>query len=176
MTETLTIRTATRADLGRVDALLGRSYPALLKADYPPSVMVTAIPLLARAQPRLLASGSYFVAEDQEGEILAAGGWSVKPWIIGGRPDFGHIRHVATDPRHVRKGIGRRLMTHAIARAEAEGIVQLECLSTLTAVPFYRALGFQEIGPFNACFTPGIDFPAVRMRRWRNQDIPSPFS
>ena len=61
---------------GAVERLLLRSYPRLLAADYPPSVMVTAVPLLARAQPGLLASGRYFVAEGANGRVLAAGGWS----------------------------------------------------------------------------------------------------
>ena len=63
MTRLFHIRPGTRADLARVDALLSRSYPRLLKRDYPPSVLVTALPLISRAQPALLDSGSYYVAE-----------------------------------------------------------------------------------------------------------------
>ena len=55
--DTLTLRHATPSDLAAVDALLARSYPRLLAADYPPSVLVTAVPIIARARPELLASG-----------------------------------------------------------------------------------------------------------------------
>ena len=55
--DTLTLRHATPSDLAAVDALLARSYPRLLAADYSASVLVTAVPIIARARPELLASG-----------------------------------------------------------------------------------------------------------------------
>ena len=58
----LTIRPGRTEDIAPLDALLARSYPRLLAADYPPSVLVTAIPRISRAQPRLVTSGTYFVA------------------------------------------------------------------------------------------------------------------
>jgi hypothetical protein len=67
MVSQITISRTTVRDLPRIDALLSESYPALLKPDYPPSVLVTALPLIARANPSLLRSGTYFVAEDGEG-------------------------------------------------------------------------------------------------------------
>jgi hypothetical protein len=110
----LTIRRATPADIGAVDALLGRSYGPLLRADYPPSTLILALPRMARAQPRLLASGRYFLAE-KEGEVLGAGGWSTEApgdgRIFRG---LGHVRHVATDARAVRRGVGRALERNPI--------------------------------------------------------------
>lgn len=159
MGTTLILRRAVPSDLGAVDRLLQRSYPKLLAADYPPSLMVMAVPLLARAQPGLLASGRYFVAVGAEGRIVAAGGWS------GGRGGLGEVRHVATDPEATRRGIGRALMGAVMGDARAAGVVRMLCLATRTAVPFYRALGFAEIGPVVITLRPGIEFPAVRMGR-----------
>ncbi len=123
------------------------SYPALVKHDYPPSVLVTALPLIARAQPRLLASGTFYVAESQ-GRILGAGGWSWGGPQGGASPThMAHVRHVITDHGHVRRGIGRALVGHVIAEATRAGARLMDCQATLTAVPFYAALGFREIGP-----------------------------
>jgi GNAT superfamily N-acetyltransferase len=162
---TLTLRRTTPADLAALDLLFSRSYPALLRGDYPPSTMVTAVPLLARANPRLLASGSYYCAE-RDGRILGAGGWT---WIGpqgGASPmHMAHVRHVVTDHQHARQGIGRALMTHVIAAARAAGARLLDCQSTLTAVPFYASLGFREVGPVLITLRPGIEFPAMRMQR-----------
>ena len=58
MLDTLVLRPATPDDFADVDALLARSYPALLKHDYRPSVLVTAVPVLARANPALVGSGT----------------------------------------------------------------------------------------------------------------------
>ena len=73
MGETLTARVATAGDLARIDGLLARSYPILLKPDYPPSVLVTALPRISRANPQLVTSGSYYVVEGN-GSVAGAGG------------------------------------------------------------------------------------------------------
>ncbi len=161
---TTTLRRASIADLSAVDRLLGRSYPRLLAADYPPSALVLAVPRFARAQPELLASGRYFVAEDGRGRVLAAGGWSWRSPAGGSAAEAsGHVRHVATDPDAARQGMGRRVMERVIEDARAAGVARLDCLSTRTAVPFYRALGFRALHPQELPLGAGIGFPVMRM-------------
>jgi len=168
----LTVRTAQTADFNAVDALLARSYPTILKADYQPSVLVTAIPLISKAQPNLVLSGTYFVVEDLDGGIVGAGGWTraAPPGSGMAAPGVAHIRHVVADHRRLREGIGQRLMGHIFETARAAGIEQFECFSTLTAVPFYAACGFSTIGPMTVGLRRGIDFPAVHMRRFEKSD------
>ena len=165
MAARFSLRLATAADLAAVDTLLSRSYPRLLAPDYPASVRVLAIPLISRARPELLVSGTYWLAQDPQGVVVGAGGWTE------GAPDdepqsvTGHIRHFATDARLTRQGIGRALMDRVLAQAGAAGMRRLDCLATRTAVPFYAALGFQEQGPVDVPLRPGIVFPAIRMLR-----------
>lgn len=152
------IRPSTAQDMAAVDALLARTYPKLLKADYPPSVLVTALPIISRARPELLVCGTYYVVEEQ-GQILGAGGWTLD------KTDrtLGHIRHVVTDDRALRRGVGRRLMQHSFDVARAKGVTRMECWATRTAVPFYEAVGFRAIGPMDVALAAGITFPSVRM-------------
>lgn len=164
MAQTITLRTAVPPDLAGIDRLLGRSYPRLLAADYPPSTLVLAVPRFARAQPELLASRRYFVAEDAQGRILAAGGWSRRNPTGGPVAETtGHVRHVATDPDAVRRGLGRMVMDRVIADARGEGMAWLDCLSTRTAIPFYRSLGFRAVQSRELALGPGIVFPVMRM-------------
>lgn len=181
MDQSLTLRRARPSDLMGVDRLLRRSYPRLLKPDYPPSVMVMALPIIARARPELLASGQYFVVEAEDGAILGAGGWTLgMPQSgDGDTPDaaaravmgwaeqahMGHVRHVAVDPDRVRGGLGRAIMSEVIVDALREGVRWLDCLSTRTAVPFYEALGFRVLHEVEVPLRPGILFPAIRMMR-----------
>lgn len=162
----LRIRSARKGDLARVEDLLSRSYPALLKGAYPPSVLVTAVPLISRANPALLVTGTYFLVEDG-GQVVGVGGWTAAEPGTGrrGAPSTGHIRHVATDPERVREGIGRALMAHVYDDARGAGIARLDCLSTLMAAPFYAACGFDEVRPVSVSLRPGIDFPAILMQR-----------
>ena len=157
---TLVIRPGRHSDIAPLDALFARSYPRLLKADYPPSVLVLVLPLISRAQPQLVTSGTYFVAEDADGTILGAGGWTRRR----GRPRIGDIRHVVTDDRHTRKGVGRALFAEIFATARATGIKLTDCKSTRTAVPFYQAMGFATLGPVEVDLRPGISFPAIQMQ------------
>jgi GNAT superfamily N-acetyltransferase len=162
------LRLATAADLAAVDTLLARSYPRLLAPDYPASVRVLAIPLIARARPELLVSGTYWLAQDPQGGVVGAGGWTEgAPGAPENEPGpaTGHIRHFATDARLTRQGIGRALMDRVLAQAGAAGMRRLDCLATRTAVPFYAALGFQEQGRVDVPLRPGIVFPAIRMLR-----------
>lgn len=165
MAETIAVRAARPSDLAAVDALLARSYAVQVRADYPPSVMVTALPLLTRANPKLLASGTYHVAEDEAGAIIGAGGWTTIGPQGGRRLGVGHIRHLVTDHRRTRRGIGTGVMTRIVDQARGAGMRALDCLSTRTAVPFYADIGFQAVGPVEVSLRPGIVFPAVRMIR-----------
>ena len=163
----LTVRVARPDDLSDLDRLFGASYPALLKADYQPSVLVTAVPLISKANPRLLASGTYFVVTDRGGALVGAGGWTraAPPGFRGGA-GAGHIRHVVTDHTRTRQGIGTLLMRRVFETARDAGLRRLDCLSTLTAEPFYAAMGFQSSGLVTVPLRPGIDFPAVHMQRF----------
>jgi GNAT superfamily N-acetyltransferase len=166
----ITLRLAVPGDLAAVDALLQRSYPRLLAPDYPPSVMVTAVPLIARARPELLASGRYFLAVG-DGKVVGAGGYSLAAPAGRGAPEgdqsqgTGHIRHVATDPGLVRRGIGSALLRAVFAAAAQEGVEVFECLSTRTAEAFYATHGFRRIGLLDIPLADGIRFPAIRMVR-----------
>ena len=172
MALTLTLRAARLSDLSAVDLLLGRSYPRLLAADYPPSVMVTALPIIARARPDLLTSGRYYLAFGAGGQLLGAGGWSAAAPGPSDQPEaraaaVGHVRHVATDPMAVRQGVARAVMQAVFDAALGAGVTRMECLSTRTAVPFYTAIGFRVLGSVDVPLRAGIVFPAVRMIRDR---------
>lgn len=159
MVETFTLRVARSDDLAGLDALYARSYPKLLKADYPPSVLVTALPLISKAQPRLLASGTYYVCETGDGDPIGAGGWTL---ARQGRAD---VRHIVTDDRYTRRGVARAILRRCLAEAAAQGLRRMMCKSTYTAVPFYASLGFVEEGRVEVPLAPGITFTAVQM--WR---------
>ena len=160
-----TLRMATKQDIAAVDALLARAYPRLLKADYPPSTLVMALPLISRAQPELVTCGSYYLVEEDD-VLLGAGGWTATaPGSGRVTRGVGHIRHVVTDDRATRRGVGRALMDHICTAARQNGLRRLECLSTLTAEPFYQAMGFESCSRVDVALGPAIAFPAIQMER-----------
>lgn len=160
----LRVRAATKSDIGPLDTMFARSYPKLLKADYPPSVLIVAIPLITRAQASLVTSGTYYVAESDV--LLGAGGWSrSNPHGGAIEPGHAHLRHFATDADNIGKGVGRAVFERCMADATDDGITEFECFSTLTAEPFYASLGFRKLKNLQLELRPGILFPAVHMTR-----------
>jgi len=162
MDQTLTLRHTTHADLAAVDALLAASYPRLLAPDYPPSILIMALPIISRARPELLTSGRYFIVLDGRA-VVGAGGWSSHAPQGASATATAHVRHVVTDHRHQRRGIGRALMACVLDDAAAAGMTRMACLSTRTAVPFYTAMGLVRLRDVLVPLRPGIDFPAVQM-------------
>lgn len=159
------IRVAVAADVAPLDALFQASYPVLLAPDYPDALLQVALPIIAHAQPALVTCGSYYVAE-RDGRLLGAGGWThEKPASGAVEQGLAHIRHVAVDHAATRQGVAAALLGRVFEDAAAAGVTRLSCMSTLTAVPFYRAMGFRVVNDVTIPLAPGCDFPAVEMVR-----------
>ncbi|MEM9429970.1 MAG: GNAT family N-acetyltransferase [Pseudomonadota bacterium] len=164
--EVYTVRHSEARDIAQIDALLRRSFSRLLKADYPPSVMVTAVPLISRAQPSLIKSGTYYVAEDEDGAIVGVGGWTrLNPHAGRILPGRASVRHFATDADRARRGVAAALMSRVVEETRALGLIALDCVSTRTAVPFYLAQRFRSVGDVTVTLRPGIVFPAILLQR-----------
>ncbi|EKV32379.1 GCN5-related N-acetyltransferase [Caenispirillum salinarum AK4] len=160
------VRVATVDDAAAVTALLEACYPTLMTPHYDPAVMARALPLMCRANPSLLASSTFYIAMSTEGTTLGCGGWTLaRP----GAPDdpvdptLGHIRHFATHPDAVRRGVARAIFARCAADARAAGVARFECFSALGAEPFYAAMGFRAVGPMAVAMGPDLRFPSTRM-------------
>jgi N-acetylglutamate synthase-like GNAT family acetyltransferase len=125
---THSIRIARPSDSDAVSALLEASYSTLLAARYDHEMLSRALPLMTRANPTLLASGTYYVAESDQGNLVGCGGWTTaRPGggeIIEGEA---HIRHFATHPEWVGRGIGTSLLARCFSDARPLGIRKLHC-------------------------------------------------
>ena len=159
-----TVRAATPQDEARVGALLSVCYATLMAPDYDPALMKTILPMMSAANPALLACSTYYVAENDGGEIVGCGGWTPEhPGRGDIKTGLGHIRHFATHPAWTRRGVARALMARCKAEARAAGIDRLECYSSLSAEAFYAAQGFRVLGPIDIAFTPDCHLPCVHM-------------
>ena len=161
MPMTYTMRPTTTADQDAVTALLRKTYPELLAPDYSPEVLSVALPIITQARPELLNCGTYYVAETPAGTIIGAGGWTLDP----DNTTLGHIRHVVSDLDYLRLGVGKAIMTRSYTDAKAQGVTTMECWATLTAVPFYQAVGFEYTNAITVPLQGNVPFPAVRMIR-----------
>ncbi|HEU0133528.1 MAG TPA: GNAT family N-acetyltransferase [Allosphingosinicella sp.] len=160
------LRVTTAADSDAVASVLGPSYTLLMAAAYPPDLLARALPSMIRANPALLSSGRYYLVETESGEPAGVGGWSPHPpGRKDGDPDRAHIRHFATHPDWIRRGVGRLLCERCATDARACGFTRLEAWASLNGEAFYAALGFRPLGQIETPMPGGVLFPAIRMER-----------
>lgn len=158
----LTIRPAALADLDMLSALIAASYATLDDGSYDRAQLKAAMPVMSKANPKLVESGRYFLAA-ADGIPAGCGGWSVPaPWtgeIVNG---VGHIRHFAVHPDFKRRGVAGKLLTHCLAEARAQGVSLMKCQASLPGVPFYQSFGFRRIGQVMTDVG-GNPLPAIEM-------------
>lgn len=99
--------------------------------------------------PEQVATGDLFVIETT-GTVV--GFYAVLP----GAPRWA-LDHLWVDPSHMRQGLGRQLVTHALARARAAGAVGLDIEADPNAEPFYCRLGSRRVGEIAAPVPGGGD-------------------
>jgi GNAT superfamily N-acetyltransferase len=160
------LRVATPADSDAVASVLRPSYAELMARAYPPELLARTLPLITRANPGLLASGTYYLVLAEDGRAAGCGGWTPHP--PGAReanPRRAHIRHYAVHPDFLRRGVGRLLYARCEADARVRGFAAFEAWASLNGEPFYAALGFRPLGRIETPMPGGILFPAVRMER-----------
>ena len=131
MASNLTHRMATRADLPALQALMDAAItklqkPFLSEAEIASSRMIMGL------DTQLIDDGTYFVIE-QDGVLVGCGGWSRRGTMYGSdktpgrnaalldpKIDAARIRAMYTHPDHIRKGVGRLILSLCERAAEAE--------------------------------------------------------
>ena len=158
------IRTALIEDRDNITTLLRASYPALMRGSYEDSVLDAVMPTMTAAQPALLRSGTYYVAEATTGAVVGCGGWTKeRPGSGEVSPCLAHIRHFGVHPEWTRQGVGRAIYDRCRIDAKDAGINKLECFSSINGESFYAALGFERDRIIDVEMRNGIKFPSVRM-------------
>jgi N-acetylglutamate synthase-like GNAT family acetyltransferase len=159
------VRPATMDDAATISAILADSYPALMRGAYDAALLARALPRIISANPALLASGTYYLAE-RDGEAAGCGGWSHRPPEADRREEgMAHIRHFATRSSWTGKGVGRAVFTRCEADARAAGFTRFTCYSSRNGEPFYTALGFRRVREIEVPMGRDLFFPSVLMVR-----------
>ncbi len=157
------IRLANKADIEAIEALLNRCYPVLMKPAYEESVLSKALPVMTKANPKLIDARAFYVAE-LDGEMVGCGGWSPdRPGDGSVIEGLAHIRHFAVDPDHNRKGIGKVIFQYSAQAAKMSGASRLQAFSSLNAEPFYHRMGLKRLELIDISMGEGVRFPVSFM-------------
>ena len=160
----VTIKSASEADRAILEDLIADCYATVYPGWYDAEVLENALPAMLRIDPALLNSGRYLMA--RAGSVVAGcGGWSVAtPGTGAVSSGIGHIRHFATRPGMMGKGVGGAILERCAAEAAASGIIKLTWFSSLAAEGFYARHGFAKQQDVTVMIGEAA-FPAVLMER-----------
>ncbi len=143
----LVCRPAQPADTMQINAVFREAYLQWIKRNSSKSVVDALLPTLFQTPTDLLDSGTYFVAEDCEGEIVAIGGWSQISFTNEmAERDRGYLRRFAVRPDYQGRGIGTALLGSIVENARLTGLNYLDCYATINASTFYVSRGFEKHG------------------------------
>ena len=173
----LAIRLATAADVPALKELIPVSARALSRGFYTDAETESAIRHVFGPDSRLIADGTYFVAEE-DGVLAGCGGWSRRRTLYGGdqtksgeealldpSTEPAKVRAFFVHPDFARRGVGSRILDACLDAARAAGFRTVELAATLPGVPFYAARGFVERERLSAPMADGRGLPIVRMER-----------
>jgi len=166
---------AQREDLDALRALMEAAIAELQRAFLDPAQIASSRTLMG-LDSQLVDDGTYFIVE-ADGELAGCGGWSRRATLYGGdqspgrsaarldpEKDAARVRAMYTHPRHVRKGIGRRILALCEAAARAEGFRRVELMATLAGELLYRACGYTA-GERILDDRGGVGVPLLRMHK-----------
>ncbi len=175
MKETLSHRLATRDDLEALKTLMDAAIGELQKPFLDEGQIASSRAIMG-LDTQLIDDGTYFVIES-EGQLAGCGGWSRRATMYGGDQtpgrsaalldpaiDPARIRAMYTHPNHVRKGVGRLIISLCESAAKAEGFTRMELVATLSGEPLYRACGFESYENI-VDDRGGAGVPLLRMRK-----------
>jgi GNAT superfamily N-acetyltransferase len=169
----LTHRLARRNDIPALTALMERSI-AELQQPYLDQVQIAASRQIMGLDSQLIEDGTYFTVA-AGGKLAGCGGWSRRATLYGGdatpgrnaalldpAKDPARVRAMYTDPKFVRRGVGRLILRLCEEAARAEGFTRIELMATLAGAPLYRACGYEVLEQLTEK-PGGVPVPLLRM-------------
>jgi len=171
------IRVATINDIRGLNQLIELSARELSKEEYSYEEIEGAIRYVFGVDSELIADQTYFVIE-QEGFIVACGGWSKRKTLFGGNQfdarergyldpqiDAAKVRAFFVHPSYARQGLGAKLLQFCEQQAKMNGFSKIEMMATLPGVKLYRNYGYKinklEITPLPN----GVNLKFMRMSK-----------
>jgi GNAT superfamily N-acetyltransferase len=148
------LRAALADDVPALEALIALSARGLSRDDYRAEQVEGALRGAFGVDSQLLRDGTYFVVEE-EGALLACGGWSYRSTLFGSDAHAqrdasvldpttqpAKIRAFFVHPSHARRGIGTLLLQHCENEARRHGYRAAELMATLPGVKLYAVRGY----------------------------------
>ena len=169
------LRLACEGDIPELEMLIERSVRELQATHYTTGQMDGALGSVFGVDRQLIRD--YFVAE-QEGAIIACGGWSKRESLFGSdaprerkrallEPPIqpARIRAFFVHPQHARRGLGHAILPACEEAMRHARFRTITLVATLPGVAFYEAFGYKSGQGYEVQLGNGLSLPVVPMSR-----------
>ncbi|HJZ73412.1 MAG TPA: GNAT family N-acetyltransferase [Vicinamibacterales bacterium] len=155
----ITVRPMQTAEARRFLEVHHASVRGLAANDYPPSVVEAWAPPITDEQlQRFLQNrdGELRLIAERDGEAVGIGA------IVAANSE---LRACYVLPSAARQGVGAAIVAEIERRARQHGLRELHLESSVTAEPFYVALGYRAEQRGEHPIAPGVAMAAITMRK-----------
>ena len=172
------LRLANESDIPELEALIERSVRELQAADYSTAQMDGALGSVFGVDRQLIRDQTYFVAE-QNGAIIACGGWSKRESLFGTRCRACRRRTPCSIRSRMPPAFAPSLFIRSTLVAASDApfssraktrfaprvFARSTLVATLPGVPFYRAFDYETGERYDVPLANGLSLPVVRMSK-----------
>jgi N-acetylglutamate synthase-like GNAT family acetyltransferase len=170
-------RQALEKDIPSLEGLIPLSVRTLQVPYYSKAQMEAAIGRVFNVDRQLIRDGTYFAVED-EGQIVACGGWSKRKKLSGcdgeeagldelldPTQEAARIRAFFVHPAWARLGIGLSILKTCESAAIEAGFQKAELVATLAGELLYASHGYAVIKRYDSPMSGGLSLPVVHMAK-----------
>jgi len=175
----LKLRKAAVEDIPAIADVIAESVRLLAKGIYDERQIELSIRSVFGVDVQLITDGTYFVAENNAGQIAGCGGWSKRKTLYGASVygqsrdpelldpgvDAAKIRAFFIHPDFARQGIGSAILEKCESEAKRAGFSKAEMMATLPGVPLYSARGYTSDESVQVPVGEGVEIECIRMQK-----------
>lgn len=173
------IRKAVSEDRTEIEKLIAESVRGLSREDYDARQIELSIKTVFGVDTELIADGTYFIAETEDGKLAGCGGWSKRKTLYGAsvyshsrdsnlldpESDAAKIRAFFIHPDFARKGLGTKILEMCEREAVAHGFRSAEMMATLPGVKLYAVRGYSCDEEVKVPLGENLDIICIKMKK-----------
>ena len=174
-----TIRKANFDDQTTIEKLIAESVRGLNNQDYDERQIELSIKTVFGVDTELITDTTYFVVENNAGNLIGCGGWSKRKTLYGAsvysqsrdsellnpKIDSAKIRAFFIHPDFARKGIGKAILERCESEAKVHGFTSCEMMATLPGVKLYAVCGYEGSEKIKVPVGENVDIICIKMRK-----------
>ena len=174
----LKIRKATIRDMNEIESVMKRSMELLGQGHYTPEQVQSSMNYVCVPDEQIITDGTYYVVENENGVMLACGGWSFRNKLYAGpkvetqkddkldpTKDRARIRAMFVLPNISSKGLGTLILKTSEEAAKAYGFSRGALGATESGLAFYKAKGWTILKEDIATLPDGVKLKVTQMEK-----------